>query len=132
MSNNYNPLTPEEARVIEDKGTEMAFTGEYETLFKPGTYICKRCNLPLFTSEAKFNAACGWPAFDDSFPGAVLRLPDPDGSRTEIQCNNCKGHLGHEFKGEGFTSKDTRHCVNSISIKFVPEGEELPEVIKNQ
>lgn len=130
MDDKYNKLTAEEAEVIENKGTEMAFTGEYDNFYKPGIYVCRRCNLPLFTSKQKFDAHCGWPAFDDSYPNALFRLTDADGYRTEIECSNCKAHLGHEFVGEGLTEKNTRECVNSVSIKFVPEGEELPAVIK--
>jgi methionine-R-sulfoxide reductase len=118
----YNQLTPEERFVIELKGTEPPFTGEYEDLFEAGTYVCRRCNAPLYRSEDKFDARCGWPAFDDEIPGAVIRLPDPDGSRTEIECARCGAHLGHVFFGERFTSKNTRHCVNSLSMKFVPSG----------
>lgn len=124
----YNPLTSEEKRVIEDKGTERPFSGEYDDFYQDGTFICRKCNTPLFSSKAKFDAGCGWPAFDDNFAEAIKRVPDPDGSRTEIQCANCGGHLGHVFNGEKFTKKNTRHCVNSLSIRFIPQGEELPVV----
>ncbi len=125
-----NKLTTEEARVILYKGTEAPFTGEYDDFYIDGTFICRRCNSPLFSSKAKFDAHCGWPAFDDNFPGAVNQIPDPDGSRTEIVCANCDGHLGHVFLGEQMTDKNTRHCVNSLSIKFIPKGEKLPQVLK--
>lgn len=127
----YNSLTTEEMMIIKGKGTEMPFTGEYDNFYEPGTFICRQCNSPLFSSKAKFDAHCGWPAFDENFPDAVKRLPDKDGIRTEIQCAHCDAHLGHVFEGEYLTDTNTRHCVNSLSIKFIPEGQELP-VILNQ
>ncbi len=126
----FNPLTAEEKRVILGKGTERAFTGEYTDTKDPGTYVCRRCNAPLYRSDDKFASECGWPSFDDEIPGSVKKVPDIDGSRTEILCENCGAHLGHVFVGEKFTAKNTRHCVNSISMKFYPKGQELPAVIK--
>jgi peptide methionine sulfoxide reductase msrA/msrB len=121
---NYKKLTPEEERVILYKGTEAPFTGKYEKFEEVGTYVCKRCATPLYRSTDKFDAHCGWPAFDDEIEGAVKRIPDADGFRTEIVCAACGGHLGHVFLGEGFTSKNTRHCVNSISLEFIPASDE--------
>jgi peptide-methionine (R)-S-oxide reductase len=115
-----NPLTPEEERVIAHKGTEAPFTGEYDNFYKEGTYACRRCEQPLFSSASKFDAGCGWPAFDEFIGESVHLKPDPDGFRTEIECAQCGGHLGHVFTGERLTDKNTRHCVNSLSIKFLP------------
>ena len=115
----YNSLSRQEQFVIEEKGTEPPFSGEYDDCFEPGTYRCRKCNAELYRSTDKFNAHCGWPAFDKEIPGSVTRTPDPDGQRTEITCANCNGHLGHVFTGEHFTETNARHCVNSLSLQFV-------------
>ena len=116
----YNELTPEEDGVIVRKGTEPPFAGEYDNFYKQGTYVCRRCNHTLFSSKSKFGAGCGWPSFNESFPNAIKRAHYPDRTRAEIQCAKCGAHLGHEFIGEHLTSKNTRECVNSLSIRFVP------------
>ena len=119
---NWNKLNEFEESVIIHKGTEMPFSGEYYDHKEIGTYVCKQCEAPLFSSNDKFDSHCGWPSFDDEIKGAVLQIKDPDGMRIEIICANCQGHLGHVFYGEGFTDKNKRHCVNSVSMKFIPKN----------
>ncbi len=128
----FNKLDQFESWVLVQKGTERAFTGEYWNHKADGTYICRRCNSPLYKSSDKFDSGCGWPSFDDELPKAVTRVPDKDGMRIEIVCTNCGGHLGHVCLGERFTKKDTRHCVNSVSSKFVPKDQPLPEIIRSK
>lgn len=125
----YNRLTAQEEDIIVGKGTETPFTGEYDDFYEDGVFICRRCNAPLFTSESKFDAGCGWPAFDAEYPNSLKRLTDADEERTEIECANCEAHLGHEFVGEHLTEKNLRHCVNSLAIKFIPKGQPLPKVL---
>lgn len=115
----WNKLSQEEQRVILNKGTEMPFTGEYNDFKEEGIFICRQCEQPLYSSSDKFSSGCGWPSFDDEIKGSVERVLDNDGRRVEIVCSNCKGHLGHVFEGESFTPKNSRHCVNSISMKFI-------------
>lgn len=122
---NMHKLTQEEENIIVHKGTEPPFAGEYDDFFAEGIYICRRCATPLYKSTAKFPSGCGWPSFDAEIPEKVRRVADPDGRRIEIICTKCHAHLGHVFMGEGFTSKNTRHCVNSISLKFISKKEKI-------
>jgi methionine-R-sulfoxide reductase len=130
--NEYNPLNDEETHVIVHKGTERPFTGEYTDWKAEGTFICRRCNAPLYRSDDKFDSGCGWPSFDGELPESVSRHTDANGRRTEIVCQNCDGHLGHVFLGEGATPKNTRHCVNSLSIRFFEMGNDLPAVLRSE
>lgn len=128
----FNKLTDIEEYVIDQKGTERPWIGEYTDHKESGTYICKKCNSPLYKSTDKFDSHCGWPSFDDEIEGSVKRHTDADGQRTEIICANCGGHLGHVFIGESYTEKNTRHCVNSVSMNFVALEENLPGVIRRK
>lgn len=118
MAQSFKELTPMERFIIEEKGTERPFSGEYDDFDEDGIYHCKRCGAPLFESDSKFHSGSGWPSFDDALPNALKEILDKDGYRTEIVCAKCGAHLGHVFRGEGFTDKDTRHCVNSLSLDF--------------
>lgn len=115
-----------------DKETERPFTGEYDNFYEDGTFICRRCNAPLFSSKAKFDAHCGWPSFEESYPNALNRVEDRSFGmiRSEIQCTHCGGHLGHDFMGEELTATNTRHCVNSLALRFIPENQPLPTVLE--
>lgn len=132
MATKYNSLSPSEAKVLLEKATDRPFTGDYYNKKTQGLYVCRQCNNPLYRSEDKFDSHCGWPSFDDEIDGAVVRVPDADGFRTEIICANCKGHLGHVFLNEGFTDKETRHCVNTSSLQFysVEDKVKIPAVIR--
>ncbi|KAA1257724.1 Peptide methionine sulfoxide reductase MsrB [Rubripirellula obstinata] len=131
VTGKYNELDEQESYVILEKGTERPGDGGYTLTKDAGTYICRQCNAALYSSKHKFISHCGWPSFDDEIEGAVERHPDIDGRRVEIVCANCQGHLGHVFEGERLTDKNIRHCVNSISMKFIADGEELPAMIKS-
>ncbi len=119
MANVYNKLTEQESYIIEKKGTEAPYSGKYDDFYEEGIFTCKKCNTPLYTSKDKFSSGCGWPSFDDEIKDAVERTVDADGRRVEITCKSCGGHLGHVFEGEQITDKNTRHCVNSLSLNFV-------------
>lgn len=132
LTKKYNSLTEQERKVLIEKATDYPFTGDYYQKKESGIYLCRMCNNPLYHSADKFDAHCGWPSFDQEIKGNVRRVPDADGFRTEIICANCNGHLGHVFEGEGYTDKNIRHCVNTSSLRFVPEEKmgNLPEIIR--
>ena len=119
----FKKLNIDETHIIINKGTEAPFTGKYDSFFEKGNFSCKQCGNKLYESSTKFNSACGWPSFDDAIKGSVKEVPDADGRRIEIVCSNCGGHLGHVFRGENYTEKNTRHCVNSLSIDFIKDNE---------
>jgi peptide-methionine (R)-S-oxide reductase len=125
----YQTLSPKEKEVIVDHATEPPFSGQYDNFYEAGTFICRRCHQPLFSSASKFDAQCGWPAFDQFLDQSVISSSDPDGQRVEISCAHCRAHLGHVFTGEHFTSQNTRHCVNSLSLKFIPQNKPLPPLL---
>ena len=129
VANQYNDLSPSEARVILSKGTDRPGDGGYTLTDDAGIYLCRQCNAKLYKAEDKFESHCGWPSFDDEVDGSVTNVPDADGHRVEIICTNCEGHLGHVFTGERLTPKNTRHCVNTSSMNFVPQGEPIPSKI---
>lgn len=132
MQKKLNPLTVDEEKIIIHRGTETPFSGEYNDFAGVGIFVCKQCDAPLYHAQAKFSSHCGWPAFDADIPGRVMRVLDTDGYRVEIVCSQCGGHLGHVFEGEQLTEKNVRHCVNSLSIKFVPEDEKASYIIDEQ
>jgi len=128
----FNKLTEKEKEIIERKRTETPYTGKYDNFYKEGTYICKKCNSPLFSSKAKFDAGCGWPSFDENYKNSIKRHVNPLTGWAEITCAHCDAHLGHVFEGERLTKKNTRYCANSISMRFIPKGQKLPKVLNEK